>query len=158
MEEGEVFAIETFGSTGRGYVVEDMECSHYAKNPHAGHVPLRTGKSRQLLAHLNKTFGTLPWCRRWIEREGATPPAPLLPLFPRPTHTPCADGGSATINGPEGAKQSRYLGALKQLVDAEIVRAYPPLCDTKGSYVAQYEHTIILRPTCKEVLSRGEDF
>ncbi len=28
MEEGEVFAIETFGSTGRGYVVEDMECRH----------------------------------------------------------------------------------------------------------------------------------
>ena len=26
MEEGECFAIETFGSTGRGYVNEDMEC------------------------------------------------------------------------------------------------------------------------------------
>ena len=25
MEEGEIFAIETFGSTGRGYVVEDLE-------------------------------------------------------------------------------------------------------------------------------------
>lgn len=172
MEEGEVFAIETFGSTGRGYVVEDMECSHYAKNPHAGHVPLRTGKSRQLLAHLNKTFGTLPWCRRWIEREGALSwPAnapsnecpllmaflTLLTLLAR-APLPPTDGGSTTINGPEGAKQSRYLGALKQLVDAELVRAYPPLCDTRGSYVAQYEHTIILRPTCKEVLSRGEDF
>jgi methionyl aminopeptidase len=28
----------------------------------------------------------------------------------------------------------------------------------RGSYVAQYEHTLLLRPTCKEVLSRGEDF
>ncbi len=28
MEEGEVCAIETSGSTGRGYVVEDMECRH----------------------------------------------------------------------------------------------------------------------------------
>lgn len=30
MEEGEYFAIETFGSTGRGRVVEDGACSHYA--------------------------------------------------------------------------------------------------------------------------------
>ena len=29
MEEGEIFAIETFGSTGQGYVREDGECSHY---------------------------------------------------------------------------------------------------------------------------------
>merc|ERR1711903_339324 len=29
MEEGEFYAIETFGSTGRGHVVEDLECSHY---------------------------------------------------------------------------------------------------------------------------------
>ena len=32
MEEGEYFAIETFGSTGKGYVREDLECSHYMKN------------------------------------------------------------------------------------------------------------------------------
>lgn len=48
--------------------------------------------------------------------------------------------------------------ALKQLCDAQIVRSYPPLCDIKGSYTAQFEHTIILRPNCKEVLSRGDDY
>ena len=32
MEEGEFFAIETFGSTGRGIVHDDMECSHYMKD------------------------------------------------------------------------------------------------------------------------------
>lgn len=41
MEENEVYAIETFGSTGRGYVHDDMETSHYMKNYDAGHVPLR---------------------------------------------------------------------------------------------------------------------
>lgn len=41
MEEGEFFAIETFGSTGNGYVLEDGECSHYMKDFDAGHVPLR---------------------------------------------------------------------------------------------------------------------
>ena len=136
MEEGEIFAIETFGTTGRGHVVEDMECSHYAKTFDAPHVPLRLPRAKKLLSHINKTFGTLPFCRRWLERE---------------------DGGSATIN-PQGAKQERYLMALKNLVDNGIVTAYPPLCDIKGSYTAQYEHTIILRPTCKEVLSRGDDY
>ena len=57
MEENEYYAIETFGSTGKGRVVEmvrsfgaverprtDMEqgdCSHYAKRRDAPHVPLR---------------------------------------------------------------------------------------------------------------------
>lgn len=30
MEEGEYYAIETFGSTGMGRVIEDGACSHYA--------------------------------------------------------------------------------------------------------------------------------
>lgn len=75
-------------------------------------------------------------CRRWLER---------------------ADGGSAFLHGQAG-KQEKYMGALKNLCDVGIIVPYPPLCDIKGSYVAQYEHTILLRPTCKEVLSRGEDF
>ena len=32
MEEGEVYAIETFGSTGKGSIYEDGECSHYMRN------------------------------------------------------------------------------------------------------------------------------
>jgi methionyl aminopeptidase len=69
MEEGEFYAIETFGSTGRGFVVEDMECSHYMKTFNAPHIPLRMPKSKQLLNHINKTFGTLAFCRRWLERD-----------------------------------------------------------------------------------------
>jgi methionyl aminopeptidase len=136
MEEGEIYAIETFGSTGRGYVVEDMECSHYMKNFNAPHVPLRMQSSKKLLGHINKTFGTLAFCRRWLERP---------------------DGGSTTIHGNNG-QQTKYMGALKNLCDVGIVQAYPPLCDTKGCYTAQYEHTMIMRPTCKEVLSRGDDY
>lgn len=47
---------------------------------------------------------------------------------------------------------------LNNLVSAGIVEAYPPLVDVKGSYTAQYEHTILLRPNVKEVLSRGDDY
>jgi methionyl aminopeptidase len=124
MEEGECFAIETFGSTGKGRVVEDLECSHYMKRFDAEYKPLRTKGARDLLNVINNNFGTLAFCRRWLDRVG----------------------------------QSRYLMSLKQLCDAGIVDPYPPLCDIKGSYTAQLEHTIVLRPTCKEVISRGDDY
>ncbi|XP_061709833.1 methionine aminopeptidase 2 [Cydia pomonella] len=124
MEENEFYAIETFGSTGRGQVHDDMDCSHYMKNFDQQFVPLRLQSSKQLLNLINKNFSTLAFCKRWLERAGA----------------------------------SRYAMALKDLCDKGVVDAYPPLCDVKGSYTAQFEHTILLRPTCKEVISRGDDY
>ncbi|KAG8458279.1 hypothetical protein KFE25_001571 [Diacronema lutheri] len=124
MEEGELYAIETFGSTGKGYVREDLECSHYMKNFDVGYIPLRLPKAKQLLNTINKNFDTLAFCRRWLDRLG----------------------------------EDKYLLALRNLCEVGIVQPYPPLCDVKGSYVAQYEHTILLRPGCKEILSRGDDF
>eukprot|EP01147_Barroeca_monosierra_P008403 gene8404-931_t len=124
MEEGEVYAIETFGSTGRGKVIDSGECSHYMKEFDAPHQPLRTKGARDLLRVINQNFGTLAFCRRYLDRLG----------------------------------QSRYFMSLKQLIDAGLVSPYPPLCDIKGSYTAQFEHTIVLRPSCKEVLTRGDDY
>ncbi|KAG5081871.1 hypothetical protein JHK84_051909 [Glycine max] len=102
---------------GKGYVREDLECSHYMKNFDVGHIPLRLPRAKQLLATINKNFSTLAFCRRYLDRLGET----------------------------------KYLMALKNLCDSGIVQPYPPLCDVKGSYVSQFEHTILLRPTCKEV-------
>ena len=101
-----------------------MECSHYMKNYDVGHVPLRLPKAKQLLGVIDRNFGTLAFCRRFLDRLG----------------------------------EQRYIMALKNLCDNGIVQPYPPLVDVKGSYVAQYEHTIMLRPTCKEVLTRGDDY
>ena len=72
MEEGEFFAIETFGSTGKGYVNEDLECSHYMKKYIAPHVPIRMATAKQLLQFINKEFDTLAFCRRWLDRGGQT--------------------------------------------------------------------------------------
>lgn len=44
MEEGEFFAIETFGSTGRGHVHDDMETSHYMKNYDVNTLPFLQAK------------------------------------------------------------------------------------------------------------------
>ncbi|KAJ0239842.1 Methionine aminopeptidase 2B [Hirschfeldia incana] len=124
MEEGELYAIETFGSTGKGYVRDDLECSHYMKNYDVGHVPLRLPRAKQLLATINKNFSTLAFCRRYLDRLGET----------------------------------KYLMALKNLCDSGIIEPCPPVCDVKGSYISQFEHTVLLRPTCKEVISKGDDY
>ncbi|KAL9585156.1 MAG: hypothetical protein Q9212_001681 [Teloschistes hypoglaucus] len=124
MEEGETFAIETFGSTGKGYVRDDMETSHYAKKADVANVSLRVSSARTLLNSISKNFGTLPFCRRYLDRLG----------------------------------HEKYLLGLNNLVSSGIVEAYPPLCDIKGSYTAQFEHTILLRPNVKEVISRGDDY
>ncbi|KOC68870.1 Methionine aminopeptidase 2 [Habropoda laboriosa] len=124
MEENEFYAIETFGSTGRGIVHDDLDCSHYMKSFDAGFVPLRLQSSKSLLNVINKHFGTLAFCKRWLDRVGCT----------------------------------KYQMALKDLCDKGTVEAYPPLVDVKGCYTAQFEHTLVLRPTCKEVISRGDDY
>ncbi|CCW62990.1 unnamed protein product [Phytomonas sp. EM1] len=124
MEEGELFAIETFGSTGRGYVTEDLECSHYMMAPGAETMQLRSDKAQQLLRHIHKTYSTLAFCRKWLDRDGF----------------------------------DRHLLNLNSLVDQGAVNKYPPLCDIKGCYTAQFEHTILLKPTAKEVLSKGDDY
>lgn len=70
MEEGDVFAIETFGSTGQGVVHEEGEVSHYAKRGDAGKVDLRLSSAKSLLKVIDKHFGTLPFCRRFLDRLG----------------------------------------------------------------------------------------
>ncbi|KAJ8084552.1 Methionine aminopeptidase 2 [Marasmius tenuissimus] len=124
MEEGEYFAIETFGSTGRGRAVEGGESSHFAKIYDAPHVPLRLTSAKSLLNTITKTFGTLTFCRRHLHRIGET----------------------------------RHLLGLNHLVAQGIVQEYPPLFDQRGSMTAQFEHTVLLRPTVKEVVSRGDDY
>ena len=53
---------------------------------------------------------------------------------------------------------SLVVDAVCNKAPTRCAQPYPPLCDVKGSYVSQYEHTILLRPTVKEVVSRGDDF
>lgn len=87
MEEGEVFAIETFGTTGRGYVVDDVSFPlsngkpqlmvkqvgiyGYGLNVNA---PLTTSlpiaSARRLHKTIRENFGTLVFNRRYLERLG----------------------------------------------------------------------------------------
>ncbi|KAJ5468697.1 methionine aminopeptidase 2 [Penicillium sp. IBT 31633x] len=124
MEEGDVFAIETFGSTGSGRFVEGGEVSHYALRGDAKRSDLTLTSAKNVLGAIKKNFSTIPFCRRYLDRIG----------------------------------QEKYLLGLNHLVKSGIVEDYPPLNEKQGTYTAQFEHTILLRPNVKEVISRGDDF
>lgn len=123
MEEGEIYALETFATTGKGKVNDDYSfLSHYMVSPNP-HIP-RTPQQRKLLKNLQDNFSTLAFCPRFIEHYG----------------------------------EKKYQISLKQLVENHSVTPFPALLDVKGSYVSQSEHTFILLPTHKEILSRGNDY
>jgi len=124
MEEGEVFAIETFGSTGKGVMRDDVGIYGYGRNANVSGASLQLSSSKALLKTIDANFGTIVFCRRYLERLGI---------------------------------QSYHLG-MKNLMDNGIVESYAPLADVKGSYTAQFEHTILIHSGGKEVISRGDDY
>ncbi|KAI5180078.1 methionyl aminopeptidase [Nematocida sp. AWRm80] len=122
MVEGEFYAIETFTTTGNGYVIEKEDCSHYMLVNKKINSPLEGGKN--LLKYLDETFSTLPFCKRYI---------------------------SPTIKASDA-----YLSHLCKI---QAVEMYPPLYDTQNnSLVAQFEHTLFIKDTGIEVVSKGEDY
>jgi methionyl aminopeptidase len=125
MEEGEVFALETFGSTGRGYIVGGPGVYGYGKELDAPKTIISPlASARSLYRTINDHFGTLVFCRRYLERLGV----------------------------------QRYLAGMNQLANKGVVEVYAPLMDVEGSYSAQFEHTLLLGESSKEIISRGDDY
>ena len=69
MEEGEIYGIEIFASTGEGSVHNTNSSYIYELNPYAGRVPLRRKTSKQILGHINKNYKTLPFAERWLAKD-----------------------------------------------------------------------------------------
>lgn len=89
MEEGEVFAVETFGSTGRGYTRDGVRSPlipiymvsiltlhqpgvyGYGRDPFGPkRVTSPLASARSLYKTINDNFGTLVFSRRYLERLG----------------------------------------------------------------------------------------
>lgn len=124
MEEGDVFAIETFGSTGRGRIREDDGVYGYGRNEGVDTSGVRIASAKTLLKTIDENFGTLVFSRRYLEHLGV---------------------------------RNYHLG-MKSLIEQGVVECYEPLVDMPGSYVAQFEHTVLLKPSAKEIISRGDDY
>lgn len=89
MEEGEVFAIETFGTTGRGHLVDGvcqapvlLACGEgtdlfqpgvygYGKDPLAPkNIVSPLAMARTVNKTINENFGSIVFCRRYLDRLG----------------------------------------------------------------------------------------
>ena len=71
MEEGDVFAIETFGSTGKAYLRDDVGIYGYGRNDGASAAGFHHASAKSLLKKIDENFGTLVFSRRYLERLGA---------------------------------------------------------------------------------------
>jgi methionyl aminopeptidase len=69
IEEGEIYAIEIFASTGEGSIHNTKYSYIYELNPYVGRVPLRRKTSKQLLGYINNHYKTLPFAERWLAKE-----------------------------------------------------------------------------------------
>lgn len=129
MNEGELFAIETFPSSGSGKVKErPSECSHYMMN-------YSNPKYQELggnIPFFNTTltyFNTLAFCKRWIIDK-------------------------KDINFTfDNINYKNTNEKLKKLCKIGAVSAYPPLYDEKGSYISQTEKTIYISSSGNIVLN-----
>ncbi|MCP4764057.1 MAG: type II methionyl aminopeptidase [archaeon] len=69
MEEGDVFAIEIFASTGEGSIHGTKALQIYELNPYVSRVPLRKKVSKQILGFVKKSYDTLPFAERWLAKD-----------------------------------------------------------------------------------------
>jgi methionyl aminopeptidase len=71
MEEGDIFAIETFGSTGKAYLRDDVGVYGYGRNEGVSAAGVHLASAKALLKTIDANFGTLVFARRYLERLGA---------------------------------------------------------------------------------------
>eukprot|EP00928_Gymnodinium_smaydae_P065167 TRINITY_DN48345_c0_g1_i1.p1 TRINITY_DN48345_c0_g1~~TRINITY_DN48345_c0_g1_i1.p1 ORF type:complete len:523 (-),score=128.63 TRINITY_DN48345_c0_g1_i1:50-1573(-) len=141
MLPGELWAVETFGSVGGvGYVTGLGNCSHFMRPSssklNAFQKSILSTNAQSLLDIVDRRFGTLAFCPRWIVQEAASCKSPLL----------------------KGSSPRWWSAPLEELCKVGVVNSYPPLADLQGSYTAQYEHTVLLGARGKEILTRGDDY
>ncbi len=114
-EAGRAYAIEPFGSTGAGYVVEREPVTIYSLNPERPSMRamrLRP-EERRLLAEIASRFKTLPFTERWLD--------------------PSRYGGV-----------DKLRIRLRRLWRSRALIGYPVLVDAAGGVVAQFEHTVVV--------------
>eukprot|EP00834_Sanchytrium_tribonematis_P001231 NODE_28_length_38599_cov_0.791792.p10 type:complete len:385 gc:universal NODE_28_length_38599_cov_0.791792:5621-4467(-) len=142
MVEGEIYAIETFGTTGKGYVVDEGQSSHFAMSDQVPNGQPKSSRSRQLFQSVKTHFHTLPFAKRWLQESIQWDAA----------HKQTVD---KALLSESGAAMSL---SLSQLVNEGFVDSYPPLVDVRGSYVAQFEHTLAIHGNGVEILTKDEDY
>jgi methionyl aminopeptidase len=138
MEEDEIYAIETYASTGNGILTQNTDldrCTHFMEANHddinndlEGNKGI-TKKDKKAFRQTEfynwmQTRRGLPFSASWIDTK----------------------------------KVPRLEKAFKLGIPSGQLIAYPPLFDAENSVVAQFEHTIHVNDGSVEIFSLGDDY
>jgi methionyl aminopeptidase len=134
MEEDEIYAIETYATTGFGVMTQNSEmprCTHFMETNHA------EIDANKAITKKDKKFFRQTELYQWLQtRKG-------LPF------------SSSWIDVKAVPKVDK---AFKLGIPSGQLIAYPPMFDEANSVVAQFEHTIHVNDGSVEVFSLGEDY
>lgn len=134
MEEDEVYAIETYATTGYGVMTQNTEmnrCTHFME---ANHVYIENNKA---ITKKDKKLFRQTDLYQWLQTRKGLPYS------------------STWLDNKSIPKMEK---ALKMGISSGQLIAYPPLFDEDNSVVAQFEHTIHVKNGAVEILSLGEDY
>ena len=134
MEEDEIYAIETYATTGFGVMTQNTEMNKYTHFMETTNDNINTNKN---ITKRDKKIFRQSGLYKWIQtRKG-------LPF------------SSSWIDTKIIPKVDKTF--ILGIASSQIV-AYPPLCDEANSVVAQFEHTIHVNDMSVEIFSIGEDY
>ena len=140
VEEGGVYAIEPFNTTGKTGMIENIPPAGSSNILRiTGDVKIRKALSKGKLKPLGATlarymeerYNTLPFAERWA-----------YPLLVKPF--PDED---------EESIQKKWNALIKKLISIRFLEVYAALRDVDGGNVGQFEHTVIVTEGGPEVLT-----
>ena len=140
VEEGCVYAIEPFNTTGKTGMIENIggrESSNIYRV--TGNTTSRKARAKgqlkplgaQLARNLEERYGTLPFAERWA-----------FPMLEKPF--PDAD---------EESRQSKWNALVKKLISIRFIETYHALRCIDGGTIAQFEHTVHITDGGPEILT-----
>lgn len=140
VEEGGVYAIEPFNTTGKTGMIENIggrESSNIYRV--TGNTTSRKARAKgqlkplgaQMARNLEERYGTLPFAERWA-----------FPMLEKPF--PDAD---------EESRQSKWNALVKKLISIRFLETYHALRCIDGGTIAQFEHTVHITDGGPEILT-----
>ena len=140
VEEGGIYAIEPFNTTGKTGMIENIggrESSNIYRV--TGNTTSRKARAKgqlkplgaQMARNLEERYGTLPFAERWA-----------FPMLEKPF--PDAD---------EESRQSKWNALVKKLISIRFIETYHALRCIDGGTIAQFEHTVHITDGGPEILT-----
>ncbi|NCG00362.1 MAG: M24 family metallopeptidase [Euryarchaeota archaeon] len=140
VEEGSVYAVEPFNTTGKSGLIENIG-SHSSSNIYrvTGLTTSRKARAKgqlkplgaQLARNLEERYSTLPFAERWA-----------YPMLEKPF--PEAD---------EESRQSKWNALVKKLISIRFLETYHALRCMDGGNICQFEHTVYITEGGPEILT-----